>query len=250
VPSLETGPDLARATAVGFHTTQWTVILNARDNADTVAQECLAQLCATYWYPLYAFVRRQGFDSHEAEDLIQAFFCQFLERKALTRVTPAAGKFRSFLLVCLKHFLANQRERSRAQRRGGGNALVPLELGDAETRYTLEPVDSQTPELTFERRWAFALIEHTVAELKREYARENKGELFEQLQGFLPGGGESATRTELAVQRGVTVGAIDVAIHRLRQRFGVLLREQVARTVSSETEVEEELRHLISVLGT
>ena len=239
----------APATAAGFHTTHWTVVLAARENDGIVAREALASLCATYWYPLYAFIRRQGSDPHEAEDLTQEFFLRFLERHALENVQPAAGKFRSFLLACLKNFLANERERAQAQRRGGGQPLVSLDSADAETRYALEPADLRTPEAVFERRWAFAVLERTLAELRREYATGGKRELFEALQGFLPGGDGVVSRAELAAKRGVSVGAIDVAVHRLRQRFGALLRQQVAQTVSSDAEVEEEIRYLISVIG-
>src|SRR6266487_6246916 len=137
--------------AMGFHTTHWTVVLAAREKDGTVAREALASLCSTYWYPLYAFIRRQGSTPHEAEDLTQEFFLRFLERHALGSVQPAAGKFRSFLLACLKNFLANERERAHAQRRGGGRPLVPLDSGKAETRYSLEPADHRTPEAVFER---------------------------------------------------------------------------------------------------
>jgi DNA-directed RNA polymerase specialized sigma24 family protein len=234
---------------MGFHTTHWTVVLKARDNDDTAAREALDSLCATYWYPLYAFIRRQGASAEEAEDLTQEFFHRFLERHSLGRVRPWAGKFRSFLLVCLKNFLANERERAHAQRRGGGCALLPLESRDAETRYALEPADHLTPEVVFERRWAFAVLERTILELRREYVAGDKGALFEELEGFLPGGQGSVCKAELAARRGVSVGAIDVAIHRMRQRFGILLREQVAQTVASADKVEEEIRYLISVLS-
>ncbi len=247
-PDRPTRADLPTS-AMGFHTTHWSVVLSARSDDGTSAREALASLCSTYWYPLYAFVRRQGSSPPEAEDLTQEFFCQFLERNALASVRPAAGKFRSFLLACVKNFLANERERAHAQRRGGGRPLVPLDSGEAETRYSLEPADLVTPEVLFERRWALAVLERTIAELRREYSTGEKRALFDEFQGFLPGGQEGASRAELAAKRGVTVGAIDVAVHRLRHRFGALLREQVAQTVSSEAEVEEELRYLISVLG-
>jgi len=235
--------------AMGFSTTHWTIVLAARAGDGTASREALASLCSSYWYPLYAFTRRQGASPHEAEDLTQEFFCRFLEKHALDSVRPAAGKFRSFLLACLKNFLANERDRAHAQRRGGGRTLLTLNGEDAETRYSLEPADPLTPEKAFERRWAFAVIERTMQALRREYAGEEKGTLFEQLQGFLPGGQGGSSRAELAAKRGVTIGAIDVAIHRLRQRFGVLLREQVRHTVSSENEVEGELRYLISALS-
>ncbi len=241
--------DDSPATSRGFHTTHWTIVLTAREKDGTAAQEALASLCSTYWYPLYAFIRRQGSSPHEAEDLTQGFFFHFLERHALGSVQPAAGKFRSFLLACLKNFLSNERERAHAQRRGSGRALVSLDSTDAETRYSLEPAEERAPEALFERRWALAVIERTMTELRREYVTAGKSELFEAFQSFLPGGKGDASRADLAAKRGVSPGAIDVAVHRLRQRFGVLLREQVAQTVSSEAEVEEEIRYLISVIG-
>src|SRR5438034_3185468 len=173
-------------TAGGFHTTHWTAILVAQAGDGTAAREALADLCSAYWYPLYVFIRRQGSTHHEAEDFTQEFFRRFLERHALGSVQPGAGKFRSFLLVCLKNFLTNERERAQTQRRGGGHAPVPLEGGDAETRYSLEPVDNRTPEAMIERRWAFAILEQTMAALRREHS--GKRDLFEVLEGFLPGG--------------------------------------------------------------
>jgi DNA-directed RNA polymerase specialized sigma24 family protein len=234
---------------MGFQTTHWTVVLAAREKDVTAAREALASLCATYWYPLYAFIRRQGSSAHDAEDLTQEFFFRFLERNALERVQPADGKFRSFLLVCLKNFLANERERAQAQRRGGGRPLVPLDPVDAERRYSLELADYRTPEAMFERRWAWAVLDRTLTQLRREYAAGGKNDLFEELQGFLPGGHGNVAKSDLAAKRGISVGAIDVAIHRLRQRFGALLRQQVAQTVSTESEVEDEIRHLISALS-
>ncbi len=209
----------------------------------------MGNLCSTYWYPLYAFIRRQGSNPHEAEDLVQEFFHRFLQRNSLTTVQQGAGKFRSFLLICLRNFLSNERERAASQRRGGGRAIVSLDGAEAETRYRMEPADTRSPEAVFERRWAFAVLERTMKELQREYSAGEKREIFESLQGFLPGGQGEISRADLANKRGVSVGAIDVAVHRLRHRFGVLLRAQVALTVSSDAEVEEEIRYLICVLG-
>ncbi len=237
-------------TGAGFCTTHWTLVLTAaRADDGTAARDALAHLCSIYWYPLYAFCRRQGRQPHDAEDLTQEFFARLLGRKGLASVRPEHGRFRSFLLASLKNFLANERERAHAQRRGGRRPLISLDGADAETRYALEPADGLTPEMVFERRWAFAVLERTMSALRREYAGEEKSELFDQLEGFLPGGHGTASRAELAAKRGVSVGAIDVAIHRLRHRFGALLREQVSETVSSEAEVKEEIRHLISILG-
>jgi len=235
--------------AAGFHTTHWTVVLTARRNDGAVARAALTDLCQTYWLPLYTFIRRQGLNPHQAEDLTQEFFCQFLERESLASVRPTAGKFRSFLLACLKNFLSNERERAHAKRRGGGVTFVAINSADAETHYSFEPVDHRTPEADFERRWAFTVLEQTIQCLKQEYFADGKRETFEDLQGFLPCGQETVSRADLASKRGVSIGAIDVAIHRLRQRFGVQLRTQVAATVSSQTEVEEEIRYLIAVLG-
>jgi RNA polymerase sigma-70 factor (ECF subfamily) len=234
----------------GFHTTHWSVVLAARERDDqTVAREALARLCSTYWYPLYAFIRRQGTAPAEAEDLTQEFFFRFLQRESLKGVSPAAGKFRSFLLACLKHFLINERERAHAQRRGGGVAPLPLAGGDGETQYLLEPADNLTPEVLFERRWALAVLDQALKRLADDYARRNHAELFEALKGFLPGSQGGLDRAQVAARQGMSAGTLDVAIHRLKKRFGTMLREEVAQTVSSEAEVEEELRYLIRVLG-
>jgi RNA polymerase sigma-70 factor (ECF subfamily) len=181
--------------------------------------------------------------------LTQEFFYRFLERDSLAHVNPQAGRFRSFLLACLKHFLANERERACSQRRGGGRPVIPLKGGEAETRYSLEPADNITPEVLFDRQWAFTVLERTLETLRQECGRQNKGVAFEDLEGFLPRGRGSASRVELAAKHGISVNAVDVAIHRVRQRFGALLRQDVARTVCAEGEVDEEIRWLISALG-
>ncbi len=233
-----------------FCTTHWSVVLAAQDpNDGTVAREALANLCSAYWYPLYAFVRRQGASPAEAEDLTQGFFHHLLEKHSLEHVAPAGGRFRSFLLACLKNFLANERERANAQRRGSGRTMLSLDAGSAETQYLLEPKDNVTPEVIFERHWACAVLERALQELGADYRRRGQGELFDALKDFLPGSGGNATRAEVAAKRGMSAGAMDVAVHRLRQRFGAVLREQVAQTVSSPEEVEEEIRYLISVIA-
>lgn len=242
--------DLPTVAASGFHTTHWSVVLAAREtNAASASADAVASLYAKYWYPIYAFIRRKGATSHEAEDLTQEFFCRVSQRNWLENVHPAKGKFRSFLLVCVKHFLANERDKALAQRRGGGYHLVPLEREDAETRYPLEPADPLTPETLFERRWVYELLQKTIHDLRLEYAQSNRLDLFDELQCFLPGGKEGSSRAEVAQKRGLSANAIDVAIHRLRQRFGILLREKVAETVSSEAEVDDEIRYLMSILS-
>jgi len=232
-----------------FTTTHWTVILQARDGGSSEADEALLRLCQAYWPPLYAFIRRQGYGPDDGQDLTQEFFYRFLQRDSLARVNPRAGRFRSFLLACLKHFLANERERACSQRRGGGSPVIPLMGGEAETRYSQEPADNITPEVLFDRHWAFTVLERTLETLRQDCGRQGKGVAFEELEGFLPRGRGSISRVELAAKYGISVNAVDVAIHRVRQRFGALLRQDVARTVGSEGEVDEEIRWLISILG-
>jgi len=233
-----------------FHTTHWSVILAARtqDNG-TAAREALASLCSAYWFPLYAFIRRNGFAPADAEDLTQEFFYNFLRRDSLLNVNPLAGKFRSYLLGCLKHFLSNQRRDQKIQRRGGGMTILSLDGAAADSLYLREAADNITPEVLFERRWALTVLDQTMEELRREYVRRASGEMFDDLRGFLTSSEASASRAELAKKHGISAGAIDVSIHRLRQRFGALLREQILRTVSSRGEVEEELRYLVSIVG-
>jgi DNA-directed RNA polymerase specialized sigma24 family protein len=247
-PSARARNDFATE-AMGFHTTHWTVVLGARSGNGPAADEALASLCSTYWYPLYAFIRRSGFNRHDAEDLTQGFFYSFLKRDSLTNVSPLAGKFRSYLLSCLKHFLINERRRNEAQRRGAGVQPIALDADAAETRYQSEPADNVTPDVLFERRWAYTVLDRVLEELRQEYVRRDKGGLFDDLRGLLPGDVAGVSRAELAARHNMSLGALDVALHRLRQRFGALLREQVVRTVSSPDEVDEELRYLVSVLG-
>ena len=247
-PAPDMGDELPAGQAA-FHTTHWSAIFTARDQDGTAARDALAGLCSTYWYPLYAFVRRRGYSPHDAEDLTQEFFRDFLQKNALLSASPARGKFRSFLLTCLKNFLANERHRAQTQRRGGGQPMISLDGNEAEMRWSLEPANQLTPEALFEKRWALTVLETTMKTLEAEYAAKGKTAVFEDLRGFLPGGQGIQSRIEFAAKRGLSAGAVDVAVHRLRQRFGVLLREQVARTVSGPEEVEEEIRHLISALG-
>jgi DNA-directed RNA polymerase specialized sigma24 family protein len=232
-----------------FHTTHWSVVLAARELGEPAAKEALANLCSTYWYPLYAFIRRYGFGPQDAEDLTQEFFCRWLAKDSLLHVSPARGKFRSFLLVCLKNFLSNERERAEAQRRGGGRAAISLDASVAETQFLLEPVEHMTPEVLFDRRWASIVLERALERLKQEYARREQGDVFGALQGFLPGSDAGVSRAETAARLRMSAGAMDMAICRMRQRFGAVLREEVAQTVSSSDEVEQELRYLISVLA-
>jgi RNA polymerase sigma-70 factor (ECF subfamily) len=229
-----------------FKTTRWSVVLAARLPD---AAPALANICQNYWYPLYVFVRRQGYSPHDAQDLTQAFFSSLLEKNFLAEVERSKGRFRSFLLAALKHFLSNERERARAQKRGGGRPMISIDEQSAETRYRIEPADVLTPEKLFERRWALTLLEKVLADLRQEYARDGKNKLFEQLKDCLVDGKHSIPYAELAARAGSSEGAIKVAVHRLRRRYRELLRAEIARTVASADEVEDELRHLFAAVS-
>jgi RNA polymerase sigma-70 factor (ECF subfamily) len=231
-----------------FATTHWSVVVSAADTSAPGGQAALEELCRTYWYPLYAYVRRQGHCPEDAQDLTQEFFYNFLRRESLTNLSPLAGKFRSYLLASLKHFLSNRRRDGQTQRRGAGIQVISLDASAADDQFLIDAADNVTPEVLFERRWAFTVLDQAIEELRREYARRANSEMFDDLRGFLTCSDGTLSRAKLAEKHGISAGAIDVAIHRLRQRFGTLLREQIVRTVSSPNEVEEELRHLISIL--
>lgn len=232
-----------------FATTHWSVVLTAQRSDSTHAHAALSSLCQTYWYPLYAFVRRQGYGAHDAQDLTQEFFARLLAKNYLAVVTREKGKFRSFLLAALKHFLANEWNRAQAAKRGGGREVISLNDTEAESRYRLEPADNTTAEKIFERRWATTLLDQVLNRLRGEYARAEKADLYEHLKGCLTVESQSAPYAELATRLNTSEGAIKVAVHRLRARYRELLRTEIAQTVSSEAEVEDELRYLFAALG-
>jgi RNA polymerase sigma-70 factor (ECF subfamily) len=234
--------------AAGFTATRWTVVLAAARGQQTSsrAAEAMAELCRVYWYPLYAYVRRRGHDTHEAEDLTQEFFLQLLAKEFLAGVDREKGKFRAFLLASLKHFLANERDRSQAQKRGGGQIVIPLDARSAETRYQLEPSHDLTPEKLFERQWALTVLELVLARLQAEFAAYGKQTVFEQLKPFLTGSRASTGYAEVAAKLGMTEGAVKVTVHRLRRRYRQLLRQEIAETVAGPDDVDEEIRHLFS----
>ena len=231
-----------------FHTTRWSVVLAARGGTEPASREALSELCQTYWAPLYAFVRRRGHAPEEARDLTQSYFLRLLEKKSLKDVTPEAGRFRSFLLVSLKHYLANEWDRDRALKRGGGIQFIELDGEVAESRFRSALADHLTAEQVFERRWALEIIERSIERLRAEFEGAGKLERFEGLLSQLTGDDERTYR-ELADQLGMTEGALRVAIHRMRQRIGELLREEVAQTLVAPGDVESEIRHLLSVVG-
>ena len=244
VPTTET-----RAPGDWFTTTHWSVVLAAGRSESPDAQQALERLCQAYWYPLYAFVRRQGHDVHAAQDLTQEFFARLLERNWVANANQEKGRFRSFLLSAMNHFLADEWDKARAQKRGGGVPAVPLQFDTAETRYGVEPADNATPEHSFERRWALTLLEEVLKRLQAEYEQEGKTDLFAALNPCLVGERTAQPYTELAVKLGMNEGSVKAAVHRLRQRYRELLRAEIANTLASPAEVDAEMRHLFNVLA-
>lgn len=228
-------------------TTRWT-LLQALDGQQTsMAQEALTHLCETYWYPLYAFVRARGHSQDEASDLVQGFLADLIERGSLGTVSPERGRFRAFLLASMKHYLANQRARAGATKRGGGQSLLPLEFDLAEQRYQHEPVDTVSPETLYERAWASAVIDTVLRRIQTEWSARGKDAEFQRLRDTLTGDAPSEGYAAIAADLGTTESALRVAAHRLRRRFLAELRAEVA-DLSSAEDVDEELRYLVQAL--
>jgi RNA polymerase sigma-70 factor (ECF subfamily) len=243
------GANATRPGSPVFLTTRWSVVVKASGGDSSSARQALANLCQHYWYPLYAYVRRRGYSPPDAEDLTQEFFAQFLAHGWVAQADRGKGRFRTFLLSALNHFLANQWDKARAQKRGGGVPLLPLEFSAAEARYVHESADHATPEQHFERRWATTLLETVLQRLQAEYDDEDKRRLFSALHPCLVGDRIAQPYDVLAQSLGLTESAVKSAVHRLRQRYRQLLREEIAQTVDAPGEVEAELRHLIGVLA-
>jgi len=232
-----------------FTTTHWSVVLAASQGGDAQASPALEQLCLTYWFPLYAYVRRRGYGPEDAQDLTQEFFAHLLDRDFLRGVTPQKGKFRSFLLVSMQHFLADEWDKARTQKRGGEQR--PLALDEqAETRYQLEPVEPANAETLYERQWGLTLLDRVLDRLQQEFASAGKQALFDALRPRLVGDKAGGTYASLATRLDMTEGAVKVAVFRLRRRFQELFREEIARTVADPAEVESEVQHLLGVLRT
>lgn len=232
-----------------FVTTRWSVVLAAGHGDSTAALDALDHLCQTYWYPLYAYARRRGHSPHDAQDLTQEFFARLLEGNWLARADRERGRFRSFLLSAMKHFLANEWNKAHAQKRGGRQPILSLNDDSAEQRYRLEPVEEMTPEILFERGWALALLNDVLSQLEREYGREGKQELLEAMRPALTADRGRIRYGEMAEQLGMTGTAARVAVHRLRQRYRRLIQAAVAGTVAAPEQVEEEMRHLFNILA-
>lgn len=234
-----------------FPTTHWSAVLAAADSAAPGSHEALEELCRNYWRPVYAFVRRQGHSPDDALDLTQGFFLRFLERKQVKLADPDRGRLRSFLLISLKNFLANEWSRTQAEKRGGGRSFISLdEQREAETRFLAEPADpAAPPDQAFEKRWALTLLDQALSRLRVDSTATGGQEHFDALKVFVWGDQTAVSQVETAAELGMTPNALGVAVHRLRRRFGELLREAIARTVASENEIDVELRHLIEVIG-
>lgn len=232
-----------------FATTRWSLVVAARGPSSPGAREALARLCEAYWYPLYVYVRRRGHDADVAQDLVQEFFARLLASDFLESADPSRGRFRAYLLAACKHFLANERDRACAQKRGGGKAVWSLDLGSAEDRYGREPSHEMTAEKLFERRWALTLLDRVLANLREEHAARGKEAWFDHLRGFLVGDAGGLSQSAIARELGTTPGAIKVAVHRLRQRYRELLRAEIAQTVEGPDNVEDEVRELFTALG-
>ena len=232
-----------------FATTSWSQVLAAREGTSTESRQALEALCKAYWYPLYAFVRLQGYDPDAARDLTQAYFAQLLEKDYLKDVQPSAGRFRAFLKVSIKHFLSKERVKAHALKRGGRARVISLDADDAEGHYRFEPVDRLTPEEIFERRWALTVIERVLGKLRQEFSQTGKEEEFDKLKAFLTGEEPRTSYREVAAELGTSEGAVKASVHRLRGRFGKLLREEIAETVANPDEVDDEVRHLLQVIA-
>jgi len=232
-----------------FTATHWSVVLAARGADSAQARAALEALCRAYWYPLYAFVRRTGQSPHDAEDSVQGFFAVCLEKNYLAAAEEAKGRFRSFLLMALKRFLAKERDKSRAVKRGGGQKPIALDGLTAEQRYALEPAEIMSADKLFERRWAMTLLEQVLSRLRDEQVEAEQREAFEQLKEFLLAAGRGTPYADLAARLGTSEGAVKVAVHRLRHRYREILQEEIADTVTSPEEAEEERRYLLAVLS-
>ena len=245
-----TASDANRALSGGaaFTTTHWSVVLEAQGES-AAAKEALEKLCRTYWRPVFAFLRRQGIPPEEAEDVTQGFFAELLERGSLNAVRREKGRLRSFLLGGVKYFLANQGRRAMAIKRGKGQRLIPLEEFRGDDRIEMEPADPMTAEMIYERRWALTVLERVLSRLKDEYLAADNAALFDSLKELLPDEPGSPSQAEIAARLGMTENAVRQAFYRFRQRYQALLREEIANTVATPGDIEDELRHLIAVIG-
>jgi RNA polymerase sigma factor (sigma-70 family) len=239
-----------RPSLAHFPTTHWSRVIAAGILEGSRARESLAALCDAYWYPLYAYIRRRGHPPEQAQDLTQDFFARVLEKGLFAEAAPERGRFRSFLRTVCAHYLANRRDQERAQKRGGGRPHLSIDAADAETRYARELADELTPERIFDRSWALTLLERVLEQLRREYEAAGRSATFEALQVVLTAAAQAETYATIAAKLGTTEGAVRVAVHRLRRRYGHLLRQEIAATVDNPAEIDDEIRALLAALQT
>ena len=232
-----------------FATTHWSLVLAAGDSAALEHEQALSRLCQAYWFPLYAYLRRHGCGTHQAEDHIQGFFMRMLEKHSLSGVGEKPGKFRSFLLVSLKNFVANEIDRVQAQKRGGKHTILSLDLEQAERQYISEPSHDMSPDRLYERSWAITVLEHAMLRLESEFASSDKADLFDHLRGYLTAEPDVIPYRDVAERLKMTEGAVKMAVYRLRNRYRDVLREEVAQTVATKEQIDEEIRELLAVLS-
>lgn len=232
-----------------FETTRWSVVRAAASSQPSHARQALESLCSTYWYPLYTYIRHQGYSSEDARDLIQEFFSRFLQKDYLKGVDPAKGKFRSFLLASVNHFLSNERDKVKTLKRGGGVTFLPLDFSSFEERYINAASQTLTPDKLFDRAWALALLESALLRLRQEYENAGKEVLFDRLKGTLTGQESCMPYRELGMELGLSEGAIKTAAHRLRRRYRDLLLDEIAQTLAEGESVDEELHYLFAAIG-
>jgi RNA polymerase sigma-70 factor (ECF subfamily) len=241
--------NFAPSNRLHFATTHWSVVLAAGKSSSAQQKKALEALCQSYWFPLYAFLRRRGYDNHQAEDYTQAFFAHILEKHDLRTADPKYGKFRSFLLIRLKYFVSDERDRAQAQKRGGGRKILSLSFQNAEGQYALEPADQLSPEMLFEKSWALTVLERTMERLEADMAKKNKQKLFEHLKVCLTTDKDVIPYLDMAVELDMTEGSIRVAVHRLRRQYRKLLRDEIAQTVAGEDQIDEEMGCLFAALA-
>ena len=232
-----------------FATTRWSMVIAVRDLESPESRAALARLCETYWYPLYVYVRRQGYSSEDAQDSTQAFFAHFLEKGSFARADRKRGRFRTFLLTSMKRFLINERQWSTARKRGGSYRIVSLDKADPEELFSREFLDESTPETAYERNWAKMVLKQVLMNLREEFEVRKKVDLFEHLSQFLWGSEGGGSYEKVALDLNLSVGALKVAVHRFRHRYRELRRTEIAETLVRSEDIDDELRHLVAVLS-
>ena len=241
--------DPTRSGTGRFATTHWSMVLAAGSPGSPRYHQALETLCKTYWFPVYLYLRQHGHNAHQAEDYTQGFLTYLLEKRALHRADPTCGRFRSFLLGTLKHFLTGERDRAKTQKRGGGCKMLSLDFAEAETRYAIQPVDDLSPERLFDKYWALTVLNRTVGKLKAESENAGKQNQFSALKIYIASEGNSVPYRDVTAKLEMTEGAVKVAVHRLRKRYRELLRDEIAQTVDTEDQIDDEIQALFSAVA-